>query len=45
MRSAPKDLLKEYVQSQRSTSTADITQAMKDLLRDVPEQVMEADGR
>ena len=29
MQSAPKDLLKEYVQSQQFTSTADIMQAMK----------------
>jgi len=41
MQSAPKELLKEYVESQQFTSTADIMQAMKDMFRDVLEQVME----
>ena len=39
MQSAPKELLKEYVQSQQFTSTADIMQAMKEMFRDVIEQV------
>ena len=43
MQSAPKDLLKEYVQSQQFTSTADIMQAMKEMFRDVLEQVMEVE--
>ena len=43
MQSAPKDLLKEYVQSQRFTSTAEIMQAMKEMFRDVIEQVMEVE--
>ena len=43
MQSAPKDLLKEYVQSQQFTSTADIMQAMKEMFRDVIEQVMEVE--
>ena len=43
MQSAPKDLLKEYVRSQQFTSTADIMQAMKEMFRDVIEQVMEVE--
>ena len=43
MQSAPKELLKEYVQSQQFTSTADIMQAMKEMFRDVVEQVMEVE--
>ena len=43
MQSAPKDLLKEYVQSQQFTSTADIMQAMREMFRDVIEQVMEVE--
>ena len=43
MQSAPKELLKEYVQSQRFASTADIMQAMKEMFRDVIEQVMEVE--
>ena len=43
MQSAPKELLKEYVQSQQFTSTADIMQAMKEMFRDVLEQVMEVE--
>ena len=43
MQSAPKDLLKENVQSQQFTSTADIMQAMKEMFRDVLEQVMEVE--
>ena len=43
MQSAPKDLLKEYVQSQQFTSTAEIMQAMKEMFRDVIEQVMEVE--
>ena len=43
MQTAPKTLLKEYVQSQHFTSTADIMQAMKEMFRDVIEQVMEVE--
>ena len=43
MQPVPQDLLKEYVQSQRFTSTADIMQAMKEMFRDVIEQVMEVE--
>ena len=43
MQSAPKDLLKEYVQSQKFTSTAEIMQAMKEMFRDMIEQVMEVE--
>ena len=43
MQSAPKDLLKEYVQSQQFTSTGDIMQGMKEMFRDVLEQVMEVE--
>ena len=43
MRSAPKDLLKEYVRSQQFANTAEIMQAMKEMFRDVIEQVMEVE--
>ena len=43
MQSSPKDLLKEYVRSQQFTSTADIMRAMKEMFRDVLEQVMEVE--
>ena len=43
MQTAPKDLLKEYVRSQQFSSTAEIMQAMKELFRDVIEQVMEVE--
>ena len=43
MQSAPKELLKEYVQGQQFTSTAEIMQAMKEMFRDVIEQVMEVE--
>ena len=43
MLTAPRNLLKEYVQSQHFTSTADIMQAMKEMFRDVIEQVMEVE--
>ena len=51
MQSAPKELLKEYVQSEQFTSTADIMQAMKEKIlalyacgmsqRDISEQIKE----
>ena len=40
---APQDLLKQYVQSQHFTSTADIMAAMKEMFRDVIQQVMEVE--
>ena len=43
MQSAPKDLLKEYVRSQQFANTAEIMQAMKEMFRDVLEQVMEVE--
>ena len=43
MQPVPQELLKEYVQSQHFTSTADIMQAMKEMFRDVIQQVMEVE--
>ncbi len=43
MEAVPQDLLKEYVQSQHFSSTADIMQAMKEMFRDVIQQVMEVE--
>lgn len=43
MNTAPAELLKEYVQSQHFTSTADIMAAMKELFRDVIQTVMEVE--
>ena len=43
MHSAPQELLKQYVQSQHFTSTADIMEAMKEMFRDVIQQVMEVE--
>ena len=40
---APQELLKQYVQSQHFTSTADIMAAMKEMFRDVIQQVMEVE--
>ena len=39
----PQELLKQYVQSQHFTSTADIMSAMKEMFRDVIQQVMEVE--
>jgi len=39
----PADLLKSYVQSQQFTSTAEIMEAIKDMFRDVIQQVMEVE--
>ena len=41
MQPVPQDLLKEYVQSQHFTSTTEIMEAMKEMFRDVIQQVME----
>ena len=43
MQSVPQDLLKEYVQSQHFTSTAEIMEAMKEMFRDVIQTVMEVE--
>lgn len=43
MQPVPQELLKEYVQSQHFTSTADIMQAMKEMFRDIIQQVMEVE--
>ena len=43
MKPAPQELLKEYVNSQKFSSTADIMQAMKEMFRDVIQQVMEVE--
>ncbi len=43
MQSAPQNLLKEYVQSLKFTSTAEIMQAMKEMFRDVIQTVMEVE--
>lgn len=43
MNSAPADLLKSYVQSQKFTSTTEVMEAMKDMFRDVIQQVMEGE--
>lgn len=41
MQIAPQELLKQYVQSQHVTSTAEIIATMKELFRDVIQQVLE----
>ncbi len=43
MNTAPQELLKEYVQSQHFTSTAEIMSAMKEMFRDVIQTVMEVE--
>ena len=43
MNTAPQELMKEYVQSQHFTSTAEIMTAMKEMFRDVLQTVMEAE--
>ena len=43
MNAAPQKLLKEYVQSQHFTSTAEVMQAMKEMFGEVIQQVMEAE--
>ena len=40
---ALQELLKEYIQSQHFTSTADIMAAMEEMFRDVIQTVMEAE--
>lgn len=43
MEKASKELLKEFVNNQKFTSTADIMNSMKELFSDVLQQVMEAE--
>lgn len=43
MSTMPKDLMKQYVQSQNFTSTTEIMQAMKDMFKEVIQQVMESE--
>ena len=43
MEKASKELLKEFVNSQKFTSTTDIMNSMKELFSDVLQQVMEAE--
>lgn len=43
MQSAPRELLKQYVQNQRFTSTAEIMDAMKEMFRNMIQQVMEVE--
>lgn len=43
MQPVPLDLMKAYVQSQHFTSTAEIMQAVKDMFRDVIQQVVEVE--
>jgi putative transposase len=43
MSRVPAELLREYVNSQKFSSTADIMEAMKDMFRDVLQQVMESE--
>ena len=43
MQNAPQELLRQYVQSQHFTSTAEIMNAMKEMFRDVIQQVMEVE--
>lgn len=42
MEKAPAELMKEYVNSQKFTSTTEIMEAMKTMFGDVLQQVMEA---
>lgn len=43
MESTPKELMKQYVDSQKFKSTTEIMQAMKDMFRDALQQVMESE--
>lgn len=43
MSNVPADLLKSYVQSQQFTSTTQVMEAIKDMFRDVIQQVMEVE--
>jgi len=43
MEKIPKDLMKAYVDSQKFSSTTEIMSAMKEMFRDVLQQVMESE--
>ena len=43
MNTAPQELLKEYIKSQKFTSTAEIMTAMKEMFRDVVQAAMEVE--
>lgn len=43
MEKQPKELMKEYVNSQNFTSTAEVMQAMKEMFKDVIQQVMDSE--
>jgi putative transposase len=43
MEKTPAELLREYINSQKFTSTSEIMEAMKDMFRDVLQQVMECE--
>ena len=43
MNAVPQEILKEYVKSQRFTSTAEIMTAMKEMFRDVVQTAMEVE--
>lgn len=43
MKKAPKEMLKTYVDSQEFSSTTEIMNAMKEMFRDVLQQVMESE--
>ena len=43
MRTVPAEVLKEYVNSQKFSSTTEVIEAMKDMFRDVLQQVMESE--
>ena len=43
MRTVPAEVLKEYVNSQKFSSTTEVMEAMKDMFRDVLQQVMESE--
>jgi transposase-like protein len=43
MSTVPTEVLKEYVNSQKFSSTAEVMEAMKDMFRDVLQQVMEGE--
>lgn len=43
MSTLPKDLMKQYVQSQNFTTTTEFIQAMKDMFKEVIQQVMESE--
>ena len=43
MEKIPADLMKEFVNNQKFTNTSDIMEAMKDMFRDVLQQVMESE--